>query len=112
SGIPGCSSSTCDSHPFYVDAHTDPVTLTACASSNPTSCPYLQIDTTGELYGYGSGWTNTNFRRSVKVSPVAGAPDEFVVASTVEWQTAAFQVRTFTISENLYNWFNGNATST
>lgn len=96
SGIPSTNGS-----PFTIDVHTNPVTMTACPAGG---CPPLQTD--GELYGYQAGWTATNFIRSVSATYVPGTTNEVVISATVTWQTAAFQRRTFTLSENLYRWIN------
>ncbi len=91
--------------PFTVAAHTVPVTLTLCNGK----CSPLQKD--GTLYGYNSGWAATNFTRSATAQYVAGSSnDEIKVAVTVRWQTAAYQVRSFTLSENMYRWINDTPT--
>jgi prepilin-type N-terminal cleavage/methylation domain-containing protein len=85
---------------FTVDAHTVPVTMTPCPGG---VCPPLQTD--GELYGYDGSWTNTNFTRSVTATYVTGTGNnEIKISATVVWQTAAFEPRSFTLSENLYRW--------
>ncbi|KKW23291.1 MAG: hypothetical protein UY70_C0030G0010 [Candidatus Kaiserbacteria bacterium GW2011_GWB1_52_6] len=92
--------------PFRVDTHTVPATLTDCASDPGGECKVLQTscDAQGncDLYGYASGWTNTSFTRSV--SAVFLNPDEVRVSVTVSWDTSPFNTRSFTISDNLYNW--------
>jgi len=60
----------------------------------------------GTLYGYESGWTDTNFTRTVKVHAVGGAQDEIRVTVTVTWRTGSFQTRSFSISEDMYRWVN------
>ena len=44
----------------------------------------------------------------MSVKPVwadsSGAVQEIRVTSTVSWQTAAFNTRSVTLTENLYNW--------
>jgi len=100
-GIPSISGQQ-----FTVDAHNN--TMALC-STNP--CQALQ--TSGGLYGYATGWTNTNFTRVAVACYVQPAPstlcngtpsDEVRIAVTVSWHTGSFQTRTFTISEDLYRW--------
>lgn len=90
--------------PFIVDAHkTDLAASIFSCSSSPYNgtCPPLQTDTT--LYGYQSGWTDTNFTRTITAHTV-GSGDEIHITVTVTWATGAFQTRTFSISENMYRW--------
>ncbi len=95
---------------FVVDTRDD--SMHSCPSG---VCPPLQTD--GNLYGYrpscpwptsncgnGQGWTNTRFTRSVSAQFVGAGTDEVRVSVTVSWQSGSFQVRSFTISENLYRW--------
>jgi prepilin-type N-terminal cleavage/methylation domain-containing protein len=88
--------------PFTVDARqNDPArAITRCNGT----CPPLQTD--GTLYGYGSGWADTNFTRTVTAAYIAGGTDEVRVTVKVEWQTGAIQKRSFSISENVYRWVN------
>lgn len=99
-------------NPFTVDTvnlTNGAPTLTTCSGT----CPRLQ--TNGNLYGYQSGWSNTNFIREVRACylqtdgscSASPATDELRVSVTVIWQTAAFQQRSFTLRENLYRWVNG-----
>ncbi len=87
-------------HPFTVDARQpDPSNaITECSGD----CPPLQTD--GTLYGYQSGWADTNFTRTIKAAFVGSGQDEMRITVTVTWRTGAFQTRTFSISENLYRW--------
>jgi len=86
--------------PFIIDARTadSSQAITTCSGT----CPPLQTD--GTLYGYQSGWTDTNFTRTVKAAFVGSGQDEIRVTVTVVWQTGAFQSRSFSISENMYRW--------
>jgi prepilin-type N-terminal cleavage/methylation domain-containing protein len=86
--------------PFTVDARiaNSSGAITSCSGT----CPPLQTD--GTLYGYQSGWSNSNFTRTVKAAFVGAGQDEIRITVTVTWQTGAYQVRTFSISENLYRW--------
>jgi Tfp pilus assembly protein PilV len=89
---------------FTVDTRANPVTMTLCPGG---VCPPLQTD--GTFYGYGggsSGWTNTQFTRTVTATFVTGTTDEIRVSVTVSWKTGSYQSRSFTISENLYRWIN------
>ncbi len=90
--------------PFRIDVRLDPKeagAIVRCSDDGET-CILLQTD--GMLYGYNSGWTTTRFTRIVKVSPVGSSNEEFRVTVTITWQTGAFKIRTFNISENLYRW--------
>jgi prepilin-type N-terminal cleavage/methylation domain-containing protein len=92
--------------PFTIDAHTIPAALTACSS---TPCPASQatLETNGTLYGYGTGWTATNFQRYANATTVwsdgTGA-QEINITVVVSWQTAAYKIENITLSEDLYNW--------
>ena len=89
-----------NNQPFTIDARSTDSTqaITTCSGI----CPPLQTD--GTLYGYQNGWASTNFTRTVKAAFVGGGQDEIRVTVTVTWQTGSFQVRTFSISENMYRW--------
>lgn len=69
------------------------------------ACPRMQLSPDGELYGYGAGWTDTKFTRTLRATFVGGT-DEIQLSVTVSWQTNANQTRTFTIYENVYRWIN------
>jgi prepilin-type N-terminal cleavage/methylation domain-containing protein len=103
-----------NNQPFTIDARqTDPgAAITTCADGPAPlyGCPPLQTD--GTLYGYNTGWTNTNFTRIVDAALVPGTQDEIQISVTVTWQTGAFQRRSFTISSDLYRWVaDGSSTS-
>ena len=74
--------------------------MTLCPSG---VCPLLQVDANG-LYGYGAGWANTNFNRSVAATFVNGNHDEVRIVVTVTWHTGPYKVQTFKLSEDLYRW--------
>jgi prepilin-type N-terminal cleavage/methylation domain-containing protein len=81
--------------------------ITDCSQDPDGVCIPLQTD--GTLYGYQSGWSSTNFTRTVKAHFVKNADgsdnqEEVRVTVTVTWRTGAFQSRSFSISENLYRW--------
>ncbi len=92
-----------EDQPFIIDARKgDPSqAITNCSGG---TCPFLQ--TNGTLYGYESGWTDTNFTRTGKGHAVGGAQDEIRVTVTVTWRTGSFQTRSFSISEDMYRWVN------
>ena len=92
--------------PFIVSTLDDSMDSEAC---NSGTCPPLQLDPTQTFYGYGSGWTNTRFTRTVEVEIVAsdvGVPQEIRTSVTVSWRTGSFKIRSFTIRQNLYRWVN------
>lgn len=95
-------------NPFTIDARqtNSSAAITTCNGT----CPPLQTD--GTLYGYQSGWTPTNFTRTVKAHFVGSGQDEIRVTVTVSWQTGAFQSRTFSISENMYRWVQDGSSAT
>jgi prepilin-type N-terminal cleavage/methylation domain-containing protein len=87
------------------------------ANQPPTctgACQPLQTD--GTLYGYGfcgDGSCNTYFTRTMHACYIqpgttytcnSTPSDEMRVSATVSWPTAAGQIRTFTIYDNLYRW--------
>ena len=97
--------------PFRIDVVNNN-TMTLCDSDPGGQCIPLQTDANG-LYGYGTGWKNTNFTRSVTATFVNGNHDEVQIAVTVSWRTGSFQVRTFKLSEDLYRWVvDGSGSST
>lgn len=104
-------------NPFTVSTLDDDVAL--CLQSG---CPPLQTD--GELYGYrpgcamptsncgnSEGWENTRFTRTARAVFVKNPDgtdnlDEVHITVMVSWQTGSYQLRSFTISENLFRWVN------
>ena len=97
-------SSSGSDNPFRIDARElDPVqAITRCSQDPGSTCLPLQTD--GTLYGYDPSWATTYFTRTVRVSFVG--PDEVRVTVTITWKTGAFNVRTFSISANLFRWIN------
>lgn len=101
---------------FTVDATEpidDAIDLNGCPSNE---CPRLQIDDSGNnssgLYGYGSGWRETRFTRTVRAETVphdGDVPQEVKVTAEVSWQTGAFRVESVEISANLYRWVSDNS---
>ncbi|HEY4487603.1 MAG TPA: hypothetical protein VI483_02455 [Candidatus Paceibacterota bacterium] len=74
------------------------------------------LRTNDDLYGYDLDWKPTNFTRTMTVcyvqpSGVCGTVESDEVKVTVEmsWHTGSYNVRTFTIEENLYRWVPGGA---
>ncbi len=75
-------------------------------------CPPLQLSPDGSLYGYGPGWTDTKFTRTLRASYVGASEDEIQLSVTVSWILDSGQARTFSIYENVYRWINdGSAAS-
>jgi len=97
--------------PFTIDPReSDPLhAIQQCALSQ---CQDRPLQTNGTLYGYESDWTDSNFTRIVRASFVGGGQDEIRVSVTIVWRTGAFQVRTFSISENMYRWVNDGSNQT
>lgn len=97
---------------FTIDAHTNPPTLAAC-SSNPCSTSESTLRTDGELYGYDSTWTPTNFQRVASATVVRydsnNIPQEIRVTVTVTWRTGSYQTRSIALSDNFYRWVNTGA---
>jgi prepilin-type N-terminal cleavage/methylation domain-containing protein len=94
-----------DGSTFIVDATARPSPTIASCSNSP--CKALNTD--GQLYRYqtGTGWTPTNFTRTMSVTVVrsdASGAQEIRVVSKVTWQTAAYKSESISLSENLYNW--------
>lgn len=89
---------------FTIDGlDTNPSTaMETCASA----CPNLQLSPDGSLYGYGAGWAETKFTRTLHASYVGGSQDEILLSVEVSWPTDAGQPRTFSIYENVYRWIN------
>jgi prepilin-type N-terminal cleavage/methylation domain-containing protein len=85
--------------PFTIDTRNN--AIVTCSGE----CQYLQTD--GDLYGYEVGWASTRYRRTIEAEYVEGTQDEIRITVVIEWTTGGLnQVRTFTISENLYRWVN------
>lgn len=76
--------------------------MTTCAGT----CPPMQLSPDGTLYGYGSGWIETKFTRTLRASYVPDTTDEIRLSVTVSWPTDSGQIRRFTIYENVYRWIN------
>ncbi|MBI5470055.1 prepilin-type N-terminal cleavage/methylation domain-containing protein [Candidatus Kaiserbacteria bacterium] len=88
--------------PFTIDTRNNAITL--CPSNG---CPALETD--GNFYGYGggaSGWTTTQFTRSVSAILVGSGTDEVKISVVITWRSGAFQERSFSIAEDLYRWVN------
>lgn len=84
--------------PFTIDTRDN--AIENCAEV----CPPLETD--GVLFGYGSGaagWSATKYTRTVQADYIS-EPDEIRISVTMTWQTGSAPMRTFTISENLYQW--------
>tara|TARA_B100000745_G_scaffold300516_1_gene254910 strand:+ start:11857 stop:12372 length:516 start_codon:yes stop_codon:yes gene_type:complete len=79
---------------FLVDVPND--SMTACSGS----CFATPLLHNGFFYNYTSG-DATRFSRRARVT-VTG--DEALIQVDVRWRTGAFQERTITISERIYNW--------
>ncbi len=95
--------------PFRIDARiSDPATAIKSCSQDPGGV-CKPIETDGTLYGYDSGGAPTHFTRTVHASLVGGGQDELRITVTVTWQTGAFKIRTFSISENLRRWLDDGA---
>lgn len=101
--------------PFVIDTRDN--TMTTCSGA----CPPLKTDGTffaygpvgtSDIYGTQVGWSDTRFTRTITArflpDPPGDPTDEIRIAVTIQWKTGAFQVRTFTISENLYRWLSTN----
>lgn len=70
------------------------------------TCPNMQLSPDGNLYGYGAGWVETKFIRTLRASFVGGGTDELQLSVTVSWTTNTGQTRSFTIYENVFRWIN------
>lgn len=90
---------------FIVNTLDDTIDTAACISG---TCPPIQRDPTDTFYGYGSGWTDTRFTRSVFADVVAEdeneVPVEVRISVQITWQTASFQTRSFIIRASLFRW--------
>ena len=91
---------------FTIDTRiTDPHTaIHSCASDPGGVCPFLQTDPAQTLYGYESGWTDTQFRRTVYAEYVGGNTDEIRITVTVVRVTGQHQLPPVVLHENLYKW--------
>lgn len=95
-----------DDEPFTIDARlNDPDVAIVSCSGGP--CAPLQTD--GTLYGYSAGWTDTHFTRTVRAHFIGSGEDEIRVTVEVSWRAGAVNVRTFSISADLYRWVNDGA---
>lgn len=68
-------------------------------------CAVIRQHTSG-LYGYGNGssWTDTKFRRTMRITtPVGGNPDEAQVVVTVSWPQGSI-ARNIVLREALFRW--------
>ncbi len=85
----------------YSDPFTNPQAILSCPLSG---CQPLLFDTTEGIYGYGSGWQQTKFTRTISIS-TPNSPKEAEIAVTISWNTNLFTpTRTFTIREHIFNY--------
>lgn len=93
-----------DNRDFMIDGlDTNPLTaIEECADA----CDPLQLSPDGNLYGYGAGWVDTKFVRTMRAVYIGDSTDEIRLSSTVSWQLDSGQTRSFTIYENVYRWIN------
>lgn len=84
-----------------VDAVNAP-TLASCNSSSFDACPFLKQSPTG-FYGYNSSWTDTIFKRSIKIQSIPSNTDEVSITVHISW-TQGLINRSFDIRENILNW--------
>jgi prepilin-type N-terminal cleavage/methylation domain-containing protein len=69
-----------------------------------STCPLLRQDPVTGLFGYNSGWTETRFRREIKIEEVkASDPPEVLVIVTMSWTSNGF-AKTFQAKQYLTNW--------
>ncbi len=76
-----------------------------CGSA-AVDCPMLKQDTSQQsvsygAYGLASGWSTTQFRRSLLFKEIS--PDEVALTVIVSW-TKGVNTRQFVVHENLFNW--------
>lgn len=83
---------------FIIDARTTPPTITVCGGT----CELLRTD--GNLYGYGSGWVDTGFRRTARASFTDGTQNEITVRVTVDRVSSTRPPPPVVINANLYRW--------
>ncbi len=69
--------------------------------SGPDHCPNLRQDPVTGFYGYNAPWTETVFRREIRVSTVNS--NEVSITVTVDWSKGVV-ARQFRARENLLNW--------
>src|SRR3989344_1598293 len=93
-GLSACMSTLCT-----VDTKED--VLTSCG----TSCPPLRYNDESGFFSYNLLDDETNFTRSVKITP-ANAEDniEGTVEASVSWTAVNGLVRNFTVREHLFDW--------
>lgn len=86
---------------FVIDTRNNEITR--CDADGTVECDPLQTDPTQTFYGYGSGWSDTPFLRTVRVEFVDPLSNEIRVTVTVsKTDTDSFPV--VQIRENLYRW--------
>lgn len=87
----------------YVDPHKK---LSGDAFVLPVVAPVLYLRQTNInaviLYSYDTTGTETSYKRTVKITSVAD-PDEVKVSVTMDWKDNGLS-RTYTVSENIYNY--------
>jgi prepilin-type N-terminal cleavage/methylation domain-containing protein len=83
---------------FVIDTRDNQITT--CEGT----CPYLQTDPEQTLYGYQSGWIDTQYRRTVHVEFVDVEEDEIRVRVEVERDSGAYAPPVFVLEENMYRW--------
>lgn len=84
----------------------DAIKLCDSPSSPNPPCPVLSLDTTNNIYGYGSGgdWKPTIFTRTISIDDRVNPNQEAVISVTISWNTKLFTpLKTFTIKEYIFN---------
>ncbi|HEY4500604.1 MAG TPA: prepilin-type N-terminal cleavage/methylation domain-containing protein [Candidatus Paceibacterota bacterium] len=77
----------------------------AISSCSSGVCPILSLDTTNNIYGYGSGvdWRPTMFTRIISINETV-LNKEAEISVTISWNTKLFTpLKTFTIREYIFN---------
>ncbi|MEK7115708.1 MAG: hypothetical protein AAB858_03200 [Patescibacteria group bacterium] len=87
----------------YLDVTTD--TISQCGASG---CPYLNRNSVSGFYGYetGGNWSQSEFRRTVKISNVPASNEsanEIFIVVEMTWQNGIL-TKNFVLKENLFDW--------
>lgn len=66
-----------------------------CASDIGGTCLYLNQNSSSMLFGYtsGVGWSQSKFKREIKLDPVVGTSDEVIITVTVTWAEGRVQIK-------------------
>ncbi len=77
-----------------------PLKIATACSGSFGSCPVLRQDSTSGLYGYTSGWNETNIKREIQFESINSS--EIMVTVRMSWNTGVF-TQDFQVTQSVFN---------